>query len=464
MKALKVSWLLCAALFFLAESTLASYGFSGYTFDYRSYLSYNQDSYKFPYMNVSLPDLSSFMWNNANKAYHFPIPQKPDQIAFGDWFIRPEWEPPFCLQNGYNLLSPYNLYTWTQPYSYGHSYPWTQPYYYGYSYPFLKINNSPKKNPTEQEKDPTEQADMDYEYSLRSIQERLKREVDFDNWPCQNGPIRAGIIFEKAHFSSFQEAEAVHGPHAHIMDEVKDTLGTEYTYRWEVEEKGKADIRVIVTQACLQAQNFLIRRYAECSMPPEMIHIGPRGEEYDIRAGDVSFVSGMDFHQGSSTRIRFVRNNIYVEITVYDEMRKEMKSIAEDLDHILLSRPAGEEAINLKPVIRKFWATKDTVQPDEKDYLTLEIESPTSDPVIWTPPEIICLSSGGCSYPDGEVIVAWRKTQGYVGRDEGYVMQGEEYRDFYYRSDVEGLHTITLLVSDSTGLISSEQIKIRVTD
>lgn len=144
-------------------------------------------------------------------------------------------------------------------------------------------------------------------------------------------------------------------------------------------------------------------------------------------------------------------------------MREKIRLIAEDLDHILLSMPTGEEAINLKPVIKKFWASKNTILPNEKIYLTLEIESPTSDPVIRTPPEII-YSPSGCTYPDGEVIVRWRATEGYVVRDEGYILLGEEYGDFCYYSALEGLHTITLLVSDSTGLVSREQIKIRVTD
>ena len=51
-------------------------------------------------------------------------------------------------------------------------------------------------------------------------------------------------------------------------------------------------------QTCLQAQNFLIRGYAVCSRPVDSIHLPPRGVAYNIHAGDVSYVSGMDLTRG----------------------------------------------------------------------------------------------------------------------------------------------------------------------
>jgi hypothetical protein len=141
--------------------------------------------------------------------------------------------------------------------------------------------------------------------------ERLKEEGDFDNWPCKNGPIRAGIILSKEHFSSLQEVEEDDIPHIYIMNEIEGIVATEYSYRWTVQEKGILDLDLKVMQTCLQAQNFLIWRSASSSM--FMPHLPPRGETYGINAGDVSFAH-MEIKPDSYTMIRFVRNNIYVEI------------------------------------------------------------------------------------------------------------------------------------------------------
>ena len=85
-------------------------------------------------------------------------------------------------------------------------------------------------------------ADIDwYEYGINIIMDRLKEEVDFDNWPCKDGPIRAGIILTKDHFSSFQEEENFH--HISLMDDIDYILAVDYAYRWSVEGKGKVNIR-----------------------------------------------------------------------------------------------------------------------------------------------------------------------------------------------------------------------------
>ncbi|MGA1864106.1 MAG: hypothetical protein ACMUHX_03495 [bacterium] len=225
-------------------------------------------------------------------------------------------------------------------------------------------------------------AEMD---SVLQIVDRLKEEGDFENWPCKNGPIRAGIILGKDDFSALQEAEE-DIPNIYIMDWIEGILATQYSYRWTVKEKGIVDLEFKIMQTCLQAQEFLIRRFAESSMPPEAIHLPPRGETYGINAGDVSFAR-MEIKPDSYTMIRFVRNNIYVEISAREGMRTEIKSIAEDLDQLLLSRPTGDEALELMPVIKGIHASKTTIKPNNGAFLTVDIEFPEGNPGNLNPTE-----------------------------------------------------------------------------
>ena len=85
-----------------------------------------------------------------------------------------------------------------------------------------------------------------------------------------------------------------------------------------------------------------------------------------------------------------------MEIIAYDEMRQEIKQIAEDLDAALLSRPTGAEAEKLIPKIKRFQASKTTTKVNEKNLLLFEIESPTGEQLSFTPPGGPAGGRGNC--------------------------------------------------------------------
>ncbi|MGA1795183.1 MAG: hypothetical protein ACMUIL_04905 [bacterium] len=294
---------------------------------------------------------------------------------------------------------------------------------------------------------PVTQASADADYFSENA-ERLKEEGDFENWPGKNGPVRAGIILSKDHFSSLQEAEEDDIPIIRIMDDVEGVLGTRYSYGWIVKEKGKVRIKIHVMQTCLQAQNFLIWRFATCSMAN--IHLPSRGERYGIHAGDISFVSDHS--------ILFVRNNIHVEITVYDEMENDLKEIAEELDQLLLSRPTGDDARELMPVIIGINASESSIKPNNISDLTIDIEFPAGNPTNLDPiEEDIFGRVTDSPFSNEELIFMWKTTEGDVYLDD--------VDQYYYSSEEEGLHILTLLLSGKdTGIVTEAQITIEVTD
>jgi hypothetical protein len=188
-----------------------------------------------------------------------------------------------------------------------------------------------------------------------------------------------------------------------------------------------------------------------------MPHLPPRGETYGINVRDVSFAS-MEIKPDSYTMIRFVRNNIYVEIHALEGMRTEIKSIAEDLDQLLLSRPTGDEALELMPVIKGIHSSKSSIKSNNMSDLTVDIEFPEGNPVNLNPiEEGIFGRVTDSAFSNEELIFMWKATEGDI-----YLDEADQY---YYSSEKEGLHTISLLVSaKDTGIITEAQITIEVTD
>lgn len=299
-------------------------------------------------------------------------------------------------------------------------------------------------------------ADIDY---FSENVERLKEEGDFENWPGKNGPVRAGIILSKDHFSSLQEAEEDDIPIIRIMDDIEGILATRYSYSWTVKDKGKVRVRIHVMQTCLQAQNFLIWRFATSNMAN--VHLPSRGERYGIHAGDISFAS--------DDSIDFVRNNIHVEIDAYDEMENELKEIAEDLDQLLLSRPTGEDARELMPVIKRFHPVKHPMKPDETSDLFFEIETPAKNyDYLELKPLQECLDKirvTDVNLSNDQILFKWKATEGDIYLEKHDLGNNYYYCSYHYASEMEGLHTITLIVSyRETGLISEAQTIIEVRD
>jgi len=254
--------------------------------------------------------------------------------------------------------------------------------------------------------------------------EKLKELADFANWPGKNGLIREGVNLNKYSIPSLSDASITSKGSQFYYQEAEDGVPAlvHHTVHWE---KIKGDFLVVdlyIAESCDVIHEYAIQRFFYSSMPFELRV--PKKDDPPI-AGEISFSGGR----------RFIRNNIFVEISPNGEMLNRIAAVAKDIDNLLLARPTASSAEEFKPMIQRFEIANSLVESNTTTKLFLEVSDPKGS----------------------ELYYFWQVTAGGIGKNE--------YGEWYYDSswvDPGTTQTITVVVINDRGYYRSSSIDIKI--
>ncbi len=169
--------------------------------------------------------------------------------------------------------------------------------------------------------------------------EEFKAQVNFAQWPGRNAPMRVPVELDKQMFPALRNSETIWA-RKHYNKIFKPIVVVHHKYRWRVSPGNELYIRIAVAASCQEAHEYLVNRFFNCSTPFRARV--KRARRTDIlKLGHICFANGVKKKNTFGT-IAFIRNNIVVEIQpVGDELRREVRAIAETIDKLLLKQPEG---------------------------------------------------------------------------------------------------------------------------
>ena len=106
------------------------------------------------------------------------------------------------------------------------------------------------------------------------------------------------------------------------------------------QEKNRLEINLLIAPSSAEAHEYLIWRFVNNSL-----RVKDATPTRELRIGHVCFANGYK-NENRFVGIRFIRNNILVEISAEGEkFQREARGIAETVDYLLLKEKTGEDAV-----------------------------------------------------------------------------------------------------------------------
>ena len=182
---------------------------------------------------------------------------------------------------------------------------------------------------------------------LRANANRLKTEVNFAKWPGKNEPMRvAPVLLDLFRFPTITDksplARKFTARRSGLSPNAELTLRHQYLLG-NLETKHRLEINLYITPSSAEAHEYTIWRFVTNSLPHEM-RVERATPTRELRIGHVCFANG-NKNENRFVSIRFIRNNILVEISAEGEkFEREARAIAETVDYLLLKQKTGEDA------------------------------------------------------------------------------------------------------------------------
>ena len=182
---------------------------------------------------------------------------------------------------------------------------------------------------------------------FRANANRLKTEVNFAKWPGKNEPMRvAPVLLDLFRFPTITDksplARKFTAGKSGISPNVELTLRHQYILS-DRQRKNRLEINLFIAPSSEEAHEYTILRFAANSLPHEM-RVKNATPTRELRLGHVCFASG-NKNENRFGIIRFIRNNILVEISADGEkFQREARGIAEAIDSLLLKQKTGAAA------------------------------------------------------------------------------------------------------------------------
>ena len=182
---------------------------------------------------------------------------------------------------------------------------------------------------------------------FRANANRLKTEVNFAKWPGKNEPMRvAPVLLDLFRFPTITDksplARKFTAGRSGISPNVELTLRHQYILS-DRQRKNRLEINLFIAPSSEEAHEYTIWRFVFNSLPHEM-RVERATPTRELRIGHVCFANGYK-NENRFVGIRFIRNNILVEISAEGEkFEREARAIAETIDYLLLKQKTGEDA------------------------------------------------------------------------------------------------------------------------
>jgi hypothetical protein len=265
------------------------------------------------------------------------------------------------------------------------------------------------------------------------VQERInlvKEKYDFANWEKETGKVISGVAVSKEIFPQLRSIRKVWPNDNYSLEKIQEATYTRIRQWWR-SKRDEFEVTMFVGPTFEAAKQYLIKQYVETQRESPLIK--PAGRRLGLTIGNICFVTtekeGADF-----ATIDFIRHNVLFMMRAEGVLRKQLRSIAERLDGLMLKKKtfAKYEDLSDLPTIKTFSPEKKEIKLGEDVPLILKVNNPKKK----------------------ELRYFWTMTGGGVEKDlpERFVYHGGE----------KGKQHITVTVVNDLGLNNSKSLDIEV--
>ena len=265
------------------------------------------------------------------------------------------------------------------------------------------------------------------------IQERtklVKEKYDFANWEKETGKVISGVAISEEMFAPLKSLRKVWPKDNYSVEKIQEATYTRIRQWWR-SERDEFEVTMVVGPTFEAAKQYLIRQYDETQREPPLIK--PSGRRFGLTIGNVCFVT-TEKERADFATIDFIRHNVLFMMRAEGALRKQLRSIAEDLDALMLKKKMFAKYGDLPdlPTVKTFSAKKTEIKLGEDVPLILKVNNPQKR----------------------QLRYFWTMTGGGVEENvpEGFVYHGGE----------KGKQRITVTVVNDLGLQSSKSLDIGV--
>ena len=182
---------------------------------------------------------------------------------------------------------------------------------------------------------------------FRANANRLKTEVNFAKWPGKTEPMRvAPVLLDLFRFPTITDKSPLTRKFTAGKSGINPNVGLTLRHQYilsDRQRKNRLEINLFIAPSSVEAHEYTILRFAANSLPHEM-RVKNATPTRELRLGHVCFASG-NKNENRFGIIRFIRNNILVEISADGEkFQRAARGLAETIDYLLLKEKTGEDA------------------------------------------------------------------------------------------------------------------------
>ncbi len=251
--------------------------------------------------------------------------------------------------------------------------------------------------------------------------DKAKQTYDFDKWPGKDGALKQGFALKSLDLSPYEIAS--------VRNRLRTSGEMIFRYRIKGATKHVFEVSLRVLDTVAAAQEHLLKYLSTCTMTV------PNGSTLGLAVGDISFAvkSG-----GAFQAIAFVRNNVFVRITLMarpggeGEILPDISDVAKKIDAAIKNEAEVKTTAELnKPQVTEFSPASDTVEPDKPVELKLTVKDPKGEKV-----ELHMEEGGGMVY--------------------------EKDGKRYFKAEKPGTYTVTVYAVNEHFLATKKSITITV--
>lgn len=142
-----------------------------------------------------------------------------------------------------------------------------------------------------------------------------------------------------------------------------------FDYSWELKDMDFINVVLTVTESDEYASKYLRERLNSSTIPLSLTE----REDSPAIVGDISYDKGSNF----------IRDNIVIEIHNESSIKNMKDIIAKQIDSILIASSTFHSIKMVKPIIKEFEISKDTVVERTKTALIIQTEDPNNKGIIY---------------------------------------------------------------------------------
>ncbi len=135
------------------------------------------------------------------------------------------------------------------------------------------------------------------------------------------------------------------------------------TRRRQIEVQGDLSVEAVLAPSAGAAQDYLLAALADNMLPTDLLVARLEAAQRPTELGDTAIL--IESTDGTDTRIRFVRNNVYVAVRGHGDFASEALSVARSIDgRIVTQQPLTYEGL----IARRPTVTLETPSADDLRY------------------------------------------------------------------------------------------------